>query len=59
MSLDIADVTRIAKAAARAESASLDVAGVTLGGGADSDDVEVLVNVAGSKASPCRIAIGT
>ena len=59
MSLNIAAVTRIAKEAARAESNSLEVAGVTLGGGADSDYVEVLVNVHGCSASPCQVSVGT
>ena len=59
MTLTIADVTRIARQAARKESESLEVAGVTLGGGADSDYVEVLVNIRGCSASPCQVAIGT
>src|SRR5688572_26478380 len=59
VSLNLDDVTRIAKEAARAESESLIVAGVTLGGGADSEYVEVLVNVQGCSASPCQVSIGT
>ena len=59
MSLNIAAVTRIAKEAARAESETLEVAGVTLGGGADSEYVEVLVNVHGCSASPCQVSVGT
>jgi|SRR5688500_11364345 len=58
-SLNIDSVTRIAREAAREQSASLEVAGVTLGGGADSDYVEVLVNIVGCKASPCQVAVGT
>jgi hypothetical protein len=59
VTLTIADVTRIARQAARKESESLEVAGVTLGGGTDSDYVEVLINIRGCIASPCQIAVGT
>ena len=59
MSLNIDEVTRIARQAASAASPSLELAGVTLGGGADSDYVEVLVNIHGCKASPCQISLGT
>ena len=58
MSLTIDDVTRIAKDAARAASPSLQVAGVTLGGGADSEYVEILVNVDGCITPPCQVEVG-
>jgi hypothetical protein len=58
-SLNLDDVTRIASEAARAESESLEVAGVTLGGGTDSDYVEVVVNIRGCSTSPCQVAVGS
>ena len=58
MPLSIDDVTRIAKEAAGAASPSLQVVGVTLGGSADSQYVEVLINIDGCQAAPCRIELG-
>ena len=59
MTLTIVEVTRIAKDVARAQSSSLEVKGVTLGGGADSGYVEILVNIQGCDTAPCQIAVGT
>ena len=58
LSLTIDEVTRIARDAARAASPSLRVAGVTLGGGSESEYVEILVNVDGCKVSPCQVEVG-
>ena len=57
--LTLDEVTRIAKDAARAESPSLRIAGVTFGGSADSDYVEILVNIEGCRQSPCQLQMGT
>ena len=58
MSLTIDDVTRIAKEAAGAVSPALQVAGVTLGGSADSDYIEILLNVDGCRTPPCQLEVG-
>ena len=58
VSLSVEQVTRAAKAAARATSPMLDVVGITLGGGASSDYVEILVTVRGCRAAPCQIHVG-
>ena len=57
-SLSVDAVTRIAKDAARAASPTLEVVGITLGGGASSDYVEILVNINGCRESPCQIQVG-
>ena len=59
MPLTLDEVTRIARDAALAASPSLRVAGVTLGGGADSHYVEVLLNIEGCQSAPCQIEVGT
>ena len=57
-SLSVDTVTRIAKEAARAASPTMQVVGITLGGGASSDYVEILVNISGCREAPCQIEIG-
>lgn len=56
--MTIDDVTRIAKEGARAASPSMLVVGVTLGGSADSEYVEILINVDGCTTPPCQIELG-
>jgi hypothetical protein len=58
MALTVDEVTRIAGDAARTVSPALEVVGVTLGGGADSKYIEVLININGCRSSPCRIEVG-
>ena len=58
MALTIDDVTRIAKEGAQAVSVSMQVAGVTLGGGADSEYVEILINIHGCHTPPCQVELG-
>lgn len=58
MSLTVDAVTRIAKEAAQAASPALEVMGITLGGGADSDYVEILININGCRRTPCQIEVG-
>ena len=55
-SLTVTDVTRIATEAARAQSSQLEVVGVTLGG--EGNYAEVIVDLAGCKAEPCRFSVG-
>jgi hypothetical protein len=58
VSLTVDNVTRVAKEAARLTSPELQVMGVTLGGGAASDYIEILVNVTGGRETPSQIEIG-
>ena len=58
MSLTVDAVTRIAKEAAHAASPALEVMGITLGGGASSEYVEILINVNGCRSMPCQIEVG-
>ena len=58
VSLSVEQVTRAAKAAARAASPALDVVGITLGGGASGGYVEILVTVRGCRMAPCQIHVG-
>ena len=58
VSLTVDTVTRIAREAARAISPALQVVGITLGGGASSDYVEILVNVSGCRQTPCQVEVG-
>jgi hypothetical protein len=55
-SLTVTDVTRIATQAAREQSSQLEVVGVTLGG--EGNYAEVIVDIAGCKAEPCRFSVG-
>ena len=54
--LTVADVTRIATEAAREQSSTLQVVGVTIGG--EGNYAEVIVNIAGCRAEPCRFSVG-
>jgi hypothetical protein len=53
--LTVTDVTRIATEAAREQSATLQVVGVTLGG--EGNYTEVIV-IAGCRTEPCRFSVG-
>lgn len=55
-SLTVTDVTRIATEAAREQSTQLEVVGVTLGG--EGNYAEVIVDIAGCRAEPCRFSVG-
>ena len=54
--LTVTDVTRIANEAAREQSSQLEVVAVTLGG--EGNYAEVIVDIAGCKAEPCRFSVG-
>jgi hypothetical protein len=54
--LTVTDVTRIATDAAREQSSSLQVVGVTISG--EGNYAEVIVNIAGCRAEPCRFSVG-
>ena len=54
--LNVADVTRIATEVARQHSSDLHVVGVTLGG--EGNYAEVIINLAGCQAEPCRFSVG-
>ena len=54
--LTVTDVTRIATEAAREQSSQLEVVAVTLGG--EGNYAEVIVDLAGCKAEPCRFSVG-
>ena len=54
--LTVTDVTRIATEAAREQSPTLKVVGVTLGG--EGNYTEIIVNIAGCQAEPCRFSVG-
>ena len=54
--LTVTDVTRIATAAAREQSSQLEVVAVTLGG--EGNYAEVIVDIAGCTAEPCRFSVG-
>ena len=58
VSLTVDAVTRIAKEAAHAASPALEVVGITLGGGASSDYIEILVNINGCRDTPCQLEVG-
>jgi hypothetical protein len=55
-SLHVADVTRIAREAARSQSADLRVAGVTVGG--DGEYTEVIIDLENCRSEPCRMSVG-
>ena len=59
MSLTIDDVRRIADEAAQETSRSMRVAGVTLGGGANSEHAEIMIIVEGCGDSKCIIELRT
>ena len=54
--LTVTDVTRIATEVAREQSPTLQVVGVTIGG--EGNYAEVIVNIAGCRAEPCRFSVG-
>jgi hypothetical protein len=54
--LTVTDVTRIANEAAREQSPQLEVVAVTLGG--EGNYAEVIVDIAGCRAEPCRFSVG-
>ena len=58
-SLNVADVTRIASAAVRQQSADVEVVGVTLNTGG-SDYVEIILDIRGcrSEVHPCQLVVG-
>jgi hypothetical protein len=55
--LDLDDLTRIAQEAASEMSPAVKVMGVILAGGG-TDYVELLVNLEGCRAEPCRFSLG-
>ena len=55
--LSVFEVTRIANAAAAETSPDLEVVGVTFGD-TDGGYVELLINITGCHADPCRIQLG-
>jgi hypothetical protein len=54
--LNVADVTEIARVAAREHDLPVEIVGAVFSGG--SDYVEILVHVEGCTVDPCRFAIG-
>jgi hypothetical protein len=56
-SLDVTDVTRIAREAVRAQAAELHVVGVTVGD-RDGDYAEVIIDLEDCGKEPCRVSIG-
>ena len=56
-SLNITDITRIAREAASAQSPNLRVMGVTIGDG-DGDYAEVIIDLEECRQSPCRVSVG-
>lgn len=54
--LTITDVTRIATQAAREQSSQLEVVAVTVGG--EGNYAEVIIDIAGCRAEPCRFSVG-
>jgi hypothetical protein len=54
--LTVSDVTRIATEAAREQSSSLRVVGVTLGG--EGKYAEIIIDIAGCRRQPCRFSVG-
>ena len=54
--LTVTDVTRIATEAAREQSPRLEVVAVTLGG--EGSYAEVIIDIAGCRAEPCRFSVG-
>jgi hypothetical protein len=54
--LNVADVTEIAKVAARKHDLPVEIVGAVFSGG--SDYVEIFVHVDGCAVDPCRFAIG-
>ena len=59
MSLTIDDVRRIADEAAQETSRTMRVAGVTLGGAANSEHAEIMIIVEGCGDSKCIIELRT
>jgi hypothetical protein len=55
--LNVADVTRIAVDAAREQSETLEVIGVTLSAGG-GDYAEVLLSMHGCRLPPCQMSLG-
>jgi hypothetical protein len=56
-SLNVADVTRIAREAAGTQSANVQVMGVTVGTG-DGDYAEVIIDLQDCGKEPCRMSVG-
>lgn len=54
--LTVTDVRRIATEAARAQSANVQIVGVTVGG-AEGDYAEVIIDIAGCRKMPCRVSL--
>lgn len=54
--ITVADVTRIATEAARQQSSSLQIVGVTLGG--EGKYAEIIIDIAGCRLEPCRFSVG-
>jgi hypothetical protein len=54
--MTVSDITRIAIDVARSQSPDLRVAGVTLAG--EGNYTEVIVDIAGCRAEPCRLSVG-
>jgi hypothetical protein len=54
--LTVTDVTRIATQAAREQSSNLEIVAVTLGG--EGNYTEVIIDIAGCRAEPCRFSVG-
>ena len=56
-SLNVADVTRIAREVASAQSTKMRVMGVMLGNG-DGDYAEVIIDLEDCGKEPCRMSVG-
>ena len=57
--LNVTEVTRIAREAARQQSVKLHVMGVTIGNGdGDCDYAEVIIDLEDCANEPCRMAVG-
>ena len=54
--LTVTDVTRIATEAARQQSSDLRIIGVTVSG--EGKYAEIIVDIAGCLAEPCRFSVG-
>jgi hypothetical protein len=55
--LQVTDVTRIAREAARGESSDVRVLGVTIGD-RDGDYAEVIIDLENCRSEPCRMSVG-
>ena len=55
--LNLSEVVRIARDAAREQSLPVEVAGA-VPGGADGRYVEILVNIDGCASEPCQVEVG-